>query len=827
MGPGQPGRLVLDALGVGDLELLSPTHLRREIWPDHDLRVPPGLEAYLDLLGAHFPAERRGLAALAALAQRLHGESTALDSPLPRGALVNAGSLGPLSPLARSTAGAVVDAHLGNPRLRAVLDLFASGWLGLPLDRLSAIQWLIPGTRITPLAGAIPAAGARLSLALTAIITRAGGEVRLSTPARRIHVRRGRVTGVELDSGEILETRQAVSNVSPQQTFGRLVDPAAVEARYLARLARMEASVSCFKVWLGLDSSLDTSRAGGLEYDTYLAPSYDPPAGGAGSPDSQHLGGDPHLLEPAPRPAVALHRLHQHARGHRRLEHRRGRAPRAPRRRGRGLDRSRGDSALAWTPGSRRGAGDCHSSHLQNASRGTPEAACMAGPRASINAARPASITPHRLTVSTSRGRGRGPVGASPPRCDPDFALRATCFRGRVLVDQPRVTCYARTLERWRVERRNVLKMGAAAGVSGLASTGCATLGDGSLGTAAPPAMPDLDAFLARLDHGMRAIAAGNPLQDLLPKSQIPAAPGGPPRAEDLLIKKTLRSLLMAGSFRDLSDAERAHPAVQARMHSSMAEMDEAVFGMTHVLESFTPSERARIREAIQSEPDIGMRIAESLDTGASNADISLQRRTHLRAIAAQLTWRLKNQPIETAMDEYIGKVKKVSARNGYSEELQRKLAAQAVTAAFIAQAPPGAAPAQPGAPMQGAPGGGAAAPAPGASAQPAYPPGYGPPPAYPPGYGPPPAYVYLPDAPAYYAYPNAPPQPSTAPRGGAAITVGAILMGVGVTVGVIGVAVMGGGGIEGVFALTAGAVLLVAGLITLIVGLVLRAKST
>jgi hypothetical protein len=373
------------------------------------------------------------------------------------------------------------------------------------------------------------------------------------------------------------------------------------------------------------------------------------------------------------------------------------------------------------------------------------------------------------------------------------------------------------------VERRNVLKMGAVAGFGGLASTGCATLGDGSLGTAAPPLLPDLDAFLARLDRGMAAIAAGNPLNDVLPKRPTPAASGGAPRGEDVLIKKTLRSLLMAGSFRDLSDAERAHPAVQARMAGSMPEMDEAVFGMTHVLESFTPSERARIREAIQSDPDIGMRIAESLDTGAGAADISLQRRTHLRTIASQLTWRLRNQPIDTTIDEYVGKVKKVSARNGYSEELQRKLAAQVVTTAFIGQAQPGAAPGQPGAPIQGAPGGGAPPP-PGAGAQPAYPPGYGPPPGYSSSETPPPTYVYLPGSATYYAYPGVQPPPAAAPKGGAAITVGAILMGVGITVGVIGIA---SGTIEGAFAVTAGAVLLLGGLITLIVGLVLRAKST
>jgi hypothetical protein len=380
------------------------------------------------------------------------------------------------------------------------------------------------------------------------------------------------------------------------------------------------------------------------------------------------------------------------------------------------------------------------------------------------------------------------------------------------------------------VDRRNVLKLGAVAGFGGLGSAGCATVGDGSLGTAAPPIMPDLDAFLARLDRGMAAIATGNPLRDLLPKSQAPA-PGAAPRPEDLLIKKSLRSLLMAGSFRDLNEAERAHPAMQARIWGSMQEMDEAVFGMTHVLEGFSPSERARIRETIQSDPDIGMRIAEALDTDAATADVSLQRRTHLRAIASQLTWRLKNQPIETAIDEYVGKVKKVSSRNGYSEELQRKLAAQAATSLFIAQTQPGAPPAQPGAPAPIGPGG---APPPAANAaQPAYPQGYAPPPpgypgygqspGYPPGYGPPPpGYTYAPGGqPPYYSV--EPPAPREA-RGGAAITVGAILLGLGVLVGAIGFATLSG---AGVIAITVGALLLLGGLITLIVGLVLRSTST
>lgn len=356
------------------------------------------------------------------------------------------------------------------------------------------------------------------------------------------------------------------------------------------------------------------------------------------------------------------------------------------------------------------------------------------------------------------------------------------------------------------MDRRNVLKLGAVAGLGGLGGAGCATVGDGSLGTAPPPILPDLEAFLARLDRGMAAIATGNPLKDLLPKSQVAATP----RPEDLLIKKSLRSLLIAGSFRDLNEAERAHPAVQARIQGSMHEMDEAVFGMTHVLEGFTPSERARIREAIQADPDIGMRVAEALDTDAATADVSLQRRAHLRTIASQLSWRLKNQPIETAIDEYVGKVKRLSARNGYSEETQRRLAARATTSLLLAQAQPGAAQAQPGA------SGPVGAPAPPAGeAQPVYAP---------------PAFVYAPGA-EPYSTSNSNSPAAQAPRGGTAITVGAILLGLGVVVGVIGVVVAAGGGISGgvagAFVLTQGALLLLGGLITLIVGLVLRARST
>src|SRR5262245_12165538 len=114
------------------------------------------------------------------------------------------------------------------------------------------------------------------------------------------------------------------------------------------------------------------------------------------------------------------------------------------------------------------------------------------------------------------------------------------------------------------MERRSLLQMGAAAGISTVAGVGCGRAGEPRMGGFDPTRMPDMDAFLAQLDHGMEAIAKGAPLKDFFPA-----------RAEhEKLVKKSLRSLLLVGSFRDLPEEARVHPGMQERMWGSMQEMD-------------------------------------------------------------------------------------------------------------------------------------------------------------------------------------------------------------------------------------------------------------
>ncbi len=95
----------------------------------------------------------------------------------------------------------------------------------------------------------------------------------LRCPARRIIVERGRVRGVELEGGRRLSAPVVVSNACPGHTLWELLDADQVDGRYRQRLARLEPSVSCVKVWLGLGQAV--TRADPADYQVYLCPESD------------------------------------------------------------------------------------------------------------------------------------------------------------------------------------------------------------------------------------------------------------------------------------------------------------------------------------------------------------------------------------------------------------------------------------------------------------------------------------------------------------------------------------------------------------------------
>ena len=214
------------------------------------------------------------------------------------------------------------------------------------------------------------------------------------------------------------------------------------------------------------------------------------------------------------------------------------------------------------------------------------------------------------------------------------------------------------------MERRDLLKLGALASVG---STGCASL------LANPSAVgdPEMDGFLSALDGAMSAIGSRSFFDEFLDK------PGLEPRVRhgEALAKKTLRSLLLVGTVQELPHEQQSHEGVQQRLRDSMGEFDDAMFGMTSMLEGLSPTERAGVSKALRDDPQLGMKVMGQLDEDAASFGVSLKQRGKLRAISAQACARLRQSP-DLAIAEYTAKVHKVAARHGARAELERRTTA-------------------------------------------------------------------------------------------------------------------------------------------------------
>ncbi|HTJ83043.1 MAG TPA: hypothetical protein VL400_15085 [Polyangiaceae bacterium] len=224
------------------------------------------------------------------------------------------------------------------------------------------------------------------------------------------------------------------------------------------------------------------------------------------------------------------------------------------------------------------------------------------------------------------------------------------------------------------MERRGFLRGGVLAG-GGLVGAGCASSDLGAALVAPPPPMTDeeVQAFLARLDGQMKAIEKEAPLGKILLAENVDAAA----RARgEALSKRALRSLLLTGSFRDLPMEARMHPDVQSRMFAGLGEMTEAAEGITSYMRSLTPTERADLSRALKRDPDLGMRVMGAIDDEAARFGVSMERRLHMRQLAANVCGRLR-QSSDLFLDDTCDKVEKMAARDATVESIERRLVAQ------------------------------------------------------------------------------------------------------------------------------------------------------
>ena len=268
VGPGEPNRPLLDALGLTEqLELLTAPYLRREVWPGHgeDLWLPKEVPDLVALLDATYPGCGPGVDGLFALAREVHERCyEAIDD----GQLRLDRTSRTLHALLARTAGSVLREHIEDPGARRILGTLAS-YLGLFPRDLSALSYLLLLWGYHGCSGRYPRGGSHaLTAGLVRVVEAHGGTVHLSSPVRAIRCRRGRAQGLTLGDGTEIDARWVVSNASPLVTFGELVPLELLHDRYRTRLAAMRPSTSLYCAYLGLDAAPDTLAP--MAYETYL-----------------------------------------------------------------------------------------------------------------------------------------------------------------------------------------------------------------------------------------------------------------------------------------------------------------------------------------------------------------------------------------------------------------------------------------------------------------------------------------------------------------------------------------------------------------------------
>ena len=258
-GPFGPGIIhsVLNHLGVQDqCEFLPVDPFYRALFPDFQLDVPTGREAFIDAYLLHFPDEADGLRGLVDLCLEMFREFMRFPAVW---RLQNL-ALMPLKypktfRLANSTVERIVNRYLKSPRLKTIYSILYP-YLALPPSQLAFPLWGVMMTSYIE-EGAYTCNGGfnNFSNALAHAISGNGGELVLETGVSKIRVEKGRVQSILLENDREVFAPQIIANNDPRQLFQDLLESDQIPGRYPGKLKHLKPSLPVLGIYLatGLD----------------------------------------------------------------------------------------------------------------------------------------------------------------------------------------------------------------------------------------------------------------------------------------------------------------------------------------------------------------------------------------------------------------------------------------------------------------------------------------------------------------------------------------------------------------------------------------------
>ena len=250
---------ILRYLGVSDLAPLIPTGISYDLlMPDLRLRVPSGLEEYLEAHTRHFPSTRQELVDFLALCTRVHNDVHRLPPNL---SLQELGEAVPRFPTLfqylSTPVQQMLDDTIHDRRLQTVVTALWP-WFGLPPSKLSVLTWTTPYLTLINEGPFQCEGGAhRLAEALAIAVTRRGGELVTGCEVTNVPIEGNAVSGVRTADGRELAAPLVVSSADAYGTFSKLVGFDRLPDRFVRRLDRMRVSISGFQLYVATSLDLD------------------------------------------------------------------------------------------------------------------------------------------------------------------------------------------------------------------------------------------------------------------------------------------------------------------------------------------------------------------------------------------------------------------------------------------------------------------------------------------------------------------------------------------------------------------------------------------
>ncbi|MGD9046739.1 MAG: NAD(P)/FAD-dependent oxidoreductase [Anaerolineae bacterium] len=265
----------LEHLGMTDrVEFLHVDNLYRAVFPDLDVTLPVGREAFEGKLVETFPHEAQGIRRFM---QRVFDFGRDQARFLRQRRKIHPATIPFRFPhfvrYLPTTWGQVLDRDVKDPAARAVLSQYW-GYVGMPPAEISFVFMASTLAAYVRRGAAFPKGRSQaLSSGFLSRFEELGGEVRMNCGVERITTSNGRASGVITEAGDEIQADWIVSNADPITTCRDMIGPDEVPAGFFTRLQSSEVAASTLNVYLGLTCPLE--QLGLTEHEIFINADYD------------------------------------------------------------------------------------------------------------------------------------------------------------------------------------------------------------------------------------------------------------------------------------------------------------------------------------------------------------------------------------------------------------------------------------------------------------------------------------------------------------------------------------------------------------------------